>query len=305
MKALSIALDWTPNTNHSGFFVAQQQGFYAEVGLQVDIVSPQMDNYSTTPAKKLELGQVDFALCPFESVLSYRVKEAPFDAVAIATLFQEDLSAIVTLSESGLERPKDLDGRSYASYKARYEDAIVAAMVKNDGGKGELKLEYRDKLGIWETLLTKKADATWVFMNWEGIQAQNRGIALNAFLLSDFGIPYGYSPIIMAGKSAAAASTKEYRLFLEATRRGYLYAAEHPKETVALLAPLCSEQDGDIDLMQSQRYTAPFYGTSETWGLMEKERVLLFLNWLAENGLEKHRFSFEEIVWDLLRDPTK
>lgn len=40
-------------------------------------------------------------------------------------------------------------------------------------------------LGIWDTLLVGKADATWVFMGWEGIIAQQKGVPLNAFMLSD------------------------------------------------------------------------------------------------------------------------
>jgi ABC-type nitrate/sulfonate/bicarbonate transport system substrate-binding protein len=133
MEKFTIALDWTANTNHTGFYVAKTKGFYAELGLEVRIDTPDMDNYSRTPAKKVELGQADMALCPFESVISYRTKTKAFDAVAIATIFQEDLSAIASLASSGIQRPSDLDGKVYASYKARYEDEIVRQMIKNNG----------------------------------------------------------------------------------------------------------------------------------------------------------------------------
>ena len=135
MKKLKISLDWTANTNHTGFYVAQQKGFYREMGLDVEILTPDSDNYETTPAKKVELGKADFALCPFESVISYRTKKKPFDAVALATIFQEDVSAIATLTDKNIQSPKDLDGLIYASYKARYEDEIVRQMIKNDGGQ--------------------------------------------------------------------------------------------------------------------------------------------------------------------------
>ena len=118
-------MDWTANTNHTGFHVAKTTGCYLEMWLDVTIETPDMDNYSLTPAKKVELGQADMALWPFESVVSYRTKATPFDAVAIATIFQEDVTTIASLVSGKIQRPADMDRKNYASYKARYEDNIV------------------------------------------------------------------------------------------------------------------------------------------------------------------------------------
>ncbi len=296
MKKVSIALDWTPNTNHTGFFVAQELGFYKEMGLEVRIDTPATDNYAVTPAKKVEVGQVDLALCPLESILSYRTKANPFDAVALATLFQEDLSAIVCLESSGLTSPKRLDAHRYASYKARYEDEIVRQMIKNDGGTGVFSISYPEKLGIWDTLLNRAADATWVFMNWEGIHAENKGVRLNTFRLADYGIPYGYSPVIMGNKKAVENHSNLYADFLEATKKGFLYCVKEPLKAVEMLQPHVSEKEQDLNLLQSQRFTSPYYGDSSNWGRMEKGRVTKFLDWLFENDLEKKHFRYEEVV---------
>ena len=72
---------------------------------------------------------------------------------AIAAILQDDTSAIVTLKSSGLDRPAKLDGRTYASYGARYEGRIVQRMIKNDGGIGDYKEVALPMLGIWETIL--------------------------------------------------------------------------------------------------------------------------------------------------------
>lgn len=124
MKKIRLALDWTPNVNHIGFFIAQELGFYTERNIDVDIVTPADDNYSTTPAKKVEKNAADIALCPLESLLSYQTKSTPFPLTAIATIYKQDMSAIVVKKGSGIQSPKDLDGKRYASYKARYEDHI-------------------------------------------------------------------------------------------------------------------------------------------------------------------------------------
>ena len=299
MEKLKIALDWTANTNHTGFYVAQQKGFYNELGLDVEILTPDLDNYATTPAKKVELGKVDFALCPFESVISYRTKNISFDAVALATIFQEDISTIATLKNKDIQSPKDLDGMVYASYKARYEDEIVRRMIKNDGGLGNIEIVYPEKLGIWETIMKGKADATWIFKNWEGVRAKNEGIELNQFTMKDYGIPYGYSPIIMASKKAAESNFENYSIFLKGTKKGYLFAKTHPIEAVECIAPFIAQQDTNIDLLESQKFTSPFYGNDKNWGMMKKENVNLFLEWLNAVGLEKTNLTSKDLLHNL------
>lgn len=287
MTSLKIALDWTPNTNHTGFFVAQELGYYTDSQLEVAIISPTTDNYATTPAKKLELGFVDFAIAPFESVISLNTKEKRRNAVAIAALLQEDISSIATLASSGITRPRDLDKRTYASYKARYEDAIVRQMIVNDGGTGDLHVTYPDKLGIWETLLTRKADSTWIFDNWEGVEAENNQVALTTFRLADYGIPYGYSPVIMTTTENLAENTAAYRSFLAATKRGFQLAQSNPRQAAEILTKHLPERDARrINVLQSQKFVAPFYGNDATWGHMQAERVSTFLHWLVQHELE-------------------
>jgi hypothetical protein len=88
---------------------------------------------------------------------------------------------------SGIDRPKDLTGKRYASYGARYEGRIVQQMIKNDGGSGDYIEDTEvGMLGVWNTLLEGRADATWVFLGWEGVMAQRSGLELNSFKLDDY-----------------------------------------------------------------------------------------------------------------------
>ena len=301
MEKISIALDWTPNTNHTGFFVALEKGWYREKGLEVEIRSPAADNYATTPAKKVELGQVDLALCPMESVISYRTKRRPFDLIAIAALLQEDVSAIACPSRTGIGSPRDLDGKRYASYQARYEDEIVRQMIRNDGGAGNLEIVYPDKLGIWETILKGRAEATWIFLNWEALQAEAAGVSLQLFKMKDYGIPYSYSPVLAGSAREIEKRRAVYRRFLSATRTGFHFAGRQPAAAADILAPYVPEGDRNIDLEQSQRFLAPFYGNEQTWGRMHAEAVDRFLAWLSERGLELQPLSAAELTMnDLL-----
>ena len=279
METLCLALDWTPNINHIGFFVAREQGFYQAEGLAVEIIDPLADNYATTPAKKVELGVADFALCPTESIISYRTKSTPFDLIAIAAILQEDLSAITVRNDPNITRPKDLDGKTYASYHARYEDEIVRQLIINDGGVGNIQLHYPEKLGIWETIVNGKYDATWIFMNWEGVEATTQNIPLRYFKMQDYKVPYSYSPVIAASEQSIQARTEAYRKFLNATKRGYLYAKHHPKLATDILKPYIPKTDESIDLLLALEISAPAFGNESTWGKMKASTVENFLKW--------------------------
>lgn len=303
MKTIKLALDWTPNINHIGFFIAQEKRFYEDCGINIEIVDPSSDNYAVTPAKKVEMGLVDFALCPTESIISYRTKEKPSAMIAVASILQEDLSAIAVKANSTVQSPKDLDGKRYASYKARYEDGIVKEMIRNDGGNGDLKIEYPDKLGIWQTVVNDSFDATWIFLNWEGVEAKNLDMPLRYFQLRDYQIPYSYSPVIATNETSIQANQQSYRNFLTATKRGYLFTQENPDESVKILEAYVPSKDNGIDLDQALAASSTYFGDEENWGQMNVNVVSSFLKWIYDNKLESKEIDVSEIFMNQLLAP--
>lgn len=293
---MRVALDWTPNINHIGFFIAKEKGFYRDLDLEVELLSPASDNYATTPAKKVELDESDIALCPTESVISYRTKEVPFDLLGIATIYQDDLSAIAVRSDSGIMSPRDLDGKRYASYKARYEDQIVKQMIINDGGEGSIEIGYPEKLSIWQTLLKEDYHSTWIFLNWEGIDVETKNIDLRYFRMKDYKIPYSYSPLIVGSENHINENQSLYVDFLSATKKGFLYAVSHPEESVNIMRPFIPDHDADIDLYKALSVSATSYGDDSNWGHMKEEVINDFLSWIYKNNLETQQLNVQNLI---------
>ncbi|MEL7122355.1 MAG: ABC transporter substrate-binding protein [Bacteroidota bacterium] len=305
MEKLILALDWTPNINHIGFFVAREKGFYEKHGLNVEIIDPSIDNYAITPAKKVEIGVADFALCPTESIISYRTKEKPFGLKGIATIFKEDISAIAVRTDKEIHSPRDLDGKRYASYKARYEDAIVKQMIRNDGGEGTIGIAYPEKLGIWDTLLDGNFDATWIFLNWEGVEAEALEAPLTYFKMADYQVPYSYSPMIAANEEKISDRKAEYTKFLAATRQGVAFCHDNPKEAAGLLKPFVPEKDSKIELEKALALSLAHFGTSENWGFMDAKTINRFLEWIYDHGLESKKLEATDLFTnELMEHPT-
>jgi ABC-type nitrate/sulfonate/bicarbonate transport system substrate-binding protein len=289
-KRIRLALDWTPNTIHTGFYVAAHKGWYENVGIEVEFLSSDEDSYATSPAKKVAEGLADLAIAPSESAISFQTKENFVPLIAIAAVLAKDASAIVALQSSDINRPAQLDSRTYASYDARFENFIVNQMILNDGGRGDFNIIYPDRLGIWSTLLSGSADATWVFLPWEGVEARLKGIELNAFQLGDYDIPYGYSPVLLAHSDYIQNEQKTLKAFLQATARGYQFAKNDPIEAARILqaaAPQLENTDPNF-IEQSQVFISQYYFDEQgNWGVMQIKIWEEFVDWLKkENILE-------------------
>lgn len=296
MKKIKLALDWTPNINHIGFFVAKEKGFYKENDLKVEFLTPDLDDYLITPAKKVEMNISDFGLCPTESLISFRTKKNPFILKGLMTIFQEDVSAIATVESNNILRPKHLDGRSYASYKARYEDKIVKKMIINDGGIGNLKIFYPKRLGIWNTLIENKYDSTWIFINWEGVEASKKNIDLELYKMSDFGIPYSYSPILFSSSDYINNNSNTVKKFIESSRKGYIYCYENMDEVLSILYRFVPITDKGIDLIECLKISIDHFGSKENFGKIDLKKIDIFLKWLKDNNIENNSFIANDII---------
>jgi ABC-type nitrate/sulfonate/bicarbonate transport system substrate-binding protein len=305
MTEIKLALDWTPNINHIGFLISKELGFYDQQGIDLVILNPKDDNYLMTPGKKLELDLADFAITPFETVISLNNKDKKVQAIAIYAVLQEDLSCIASLRDSNIASPKLLDGKIYASYKARYEDHIVRQMIKNNGGKGELKIIYPDKFGIWNTLLEGEADSTWIFENWEGVEAKSKNVELNMFKMNQFNIPYAYSPVILTKQENLVTKRDACANFVKATKKGFLYVKDNQEESKSILKRYVTEYDlENIDIDKSLAMTFPHFGDEVNCGIMEQEKVVLFLKWLVDNKLEDNRILEQSLFTNELFEKT-
>jgi len=197
----------------------------------------------------------------------------------------------VTTAASGLSRPRDLDGKLYASYAARFEGRIVQQMIRADGGQGDFVEEALPMLGVFDTILAGKADATWVFMGWEGIDAEMKGVKLNAFYPQDYGVPYAYAPCMVAHPDTLANDSDTVRRFLAASAEGWRMAAGQPEEAAGLLVSEAkSENNFDIDPEKARRsavFLADKCCEPETgaWGTMSPARWESYISWMVSSGL--------------------
>ncbi len=159
-------------------------------------------------------------------------------------------------------------------------------MVKNDGGKGELEITNPEMLSMWDNLVEKKADATWVFLPWEGIKAkyEHDNLQYHAFQMGDYGVPYGYSPLIISHQDFINEENAALKVFLQATERGWRDVHDDPEKAAQLLHKHVDQPEfKNLDFVtDSLKMIQPALFTSDDrWGFMEGQRWVNFIDWMV------------------------
>jgi len=115
LKEVTLVLDYVPNTNHTGFYVAQEKGYFKEEGLKVNIIEPGDDS---TSAVLVAANKGEFGVSYQEDVTYARTAEEVLPIKAIATIIQHNTSGFVSLKKENIKSPKDFEGKVYAGWQA-------------------------------------------------------------------------------------------------------------------------------------------------------------------------------------------
>ena len=282
-EPVRLALDWTPNTDHTGFFVAESKGWYAEAGVQLQV----LPYGSTVPETLMAAGQADCGIS-FQDSLTFAVAAgAPIRSVM--AILQHTASAIAVLASSEVTRPRQLDGKVYAGFGYPNEVPTLKAVIQADGGTGAFDVVTLDSTA-YEALYAKQADFTIPFTAWEGVEATERGIGLRYFRFEDFGFPDFYQVVLACSNAWLAGHPDLAKRFVGATVRGFAYAASSPDDAAAILV---AENPGVFDAnpklpLDSARFLASgdyYVDSTRTVGRQTLEQWTAYSTFLYDQGL--------------------
>ncbi|MGV3650660.1 MAG: ABC transporter substrate-binding protein [Devosia sp.] len=228
-QEITVALDWTPNTNHIGLYVAEALGLYDEAGLEVTIL-PYSDTASGTLVAN---GIAQFGV--LSAVGFFTQKAAGADLVATYGVVQTETGRVVFLADrEDIQSPKDLDGLVYGGFGSAWEDALISTIIKADGGQGSFETVTLGT-SAYDALANRAVDFTLEVYTWEGVKAERDGPAQRAFRYADFGVPDQHTTFIGATSAWLAANPETATAFISATRAGYAHAVENPDEAADIL----------------------------------------------------------------------
>lgn len=284
---ISVALDWTPNTNYVGLYVADAKGWYGDAGLDVEIL-PYTDTSSTTLVAS---GVAEFGV--FSSLSFYTNRAAGADLVATFAVVQHETGRLVyNAGREDIETPADLDGMTYAGFGTDWERTLISTMIEAAGGEGEFEMVTLGT-SAYEALANGRVDFTLEVSTWEGVNAELEGRDQGAFVYADYGVPDQHTTLIGARAAWLERNPEAAEAFMQATLRGYRYAAENPQEAAGILIEATEGMLSNPELVRAsmQALVEGGYLMAEdgTVGSIDPAKVEAIGTFLYEAGILRNR----------------
>lgn len=281
-KKITLCLDYTPNTNHTGIFVAKEKGYFADENIEVEIIQPE----EGTAAELCAAGKVEFAI-DFQDYLAPSFIQG-LGITAVAAIVNHNTAGILA-RKGELETPKGLEGDRYATYMVPTEIAMTKYLCSQAGGdasKINFIQDYPNNAA--EALKNNVFDSLCIYYAWDGINAEMTG-DFDFKYYKDFEDAFDYySPVIIANNDFLNNDAETAKAALRAISKGYEYARANPDESAEIL--IKSDETGALKgreefVKKSQQWISKQYvGDGKTWGYFEPSRWNAFYKWCYENG---------------------
>jgi ABC-type nitrate/sulfonate/bicarbonate transport system substrate-binding protein len=285
LGTVRFAFDWTPNTNHTGLYVARELGYFDEVGVNVDFL-PYNGSY---PDTLVDAGAAECGI-GFQESSQVNIAAGAHIKAVMATL-QHWVTAIgVRADRDDIQSPRDLDGKIYAGFGSPTDGPLIKTVIQTDGGVGEFD-EIALDTTAYEAVYAGSADFTIPFKTWESIEAEIRGTPFKHFEFTDYGMPDNYAVLVNCNTDWLEANPDLAAAFVSALQRGYEFTHESPAEAGDILIsaePSAFSTEEATELVhRSQELISSEYIADESGavGPMTEDRWAAFGEWLLENGL--------------------
>lgn len=278
-EKITFVLDWAPNTNHVGLYVAKNLGYYAEEGLEVTFIQPG----TTGCSADVSTGVGQFGI-DFQEQMIYN-EQSSVNVTAVAAVMQHNTSGI--LAKGKIDSLAALNGKKYASWGLQGEEAIVRYFLQ-EGGADINTVEFIPNTVeniVAEFTNTAGADCLWSYLGWDVTKLNTEGIANTFFRMSDYipALDY-YTPVIIANNDYLNHNAEYARKFIKATARGYEYAIANPREAADILMEENPELAVDSELIYASMEVlkGEYKSDAPQWGYIDQARWDTFFDLMWE-----------------------
>ncbi|WP_337098782.1 ABC transporter substrate-binding protein [Paenibacillus sp. YIM B09110] len=280
LTKVQVVLDWTPNTNHTGLYVARDKGFFKEQGLDVEIIQPGESGADQMVAS----GNVQFGVSYQESITMARIAGVPL--VSLAAVIQHNTSGFASPVDKGIDSPKKFEGKTYGGWGAPLEEAVIDSLMQEE--QADVKKVNIMSIGDGDffSAVKRDIDFAWIYYAWTGVEAELRGEKINMVYLTDYSdkLDY-YTPVLATSEKLIAEDPELVKAFVAGAAAGYQYAIDNPEDAAEVL--IKAEPDLNAELVRaSQKWLSPKYqDDAAQWGEQKLSVWENYANWMFDHKL--------------------
>jgi putative hydroxymethylpyrimidine transport system substrate-binding protein len=295
-EPLSLTLDFYPNPDHAGIYMAQKLGYFEEAGLDVSISAPAEP---AAPIKQVAAGRSDLAISYEPEVALAR--EQGLDVVAVAALVNRPLTSMIWLAKSGIKGVPDLKGKTVANAGIPYQEAFLKTILERAKVNPSDVKSVNVGFGLLPALVGGSAQAMLGgYSNVEGVDLRERGKAPVVTPVDKLGVPTYDELVLVANPKKLEEDPEKIRLFIAALERGTRVAVEKPNEaTTAILEandalePKLTKAEVEATL---PLIAPPEQGSGHPYGYMDPTEWSTFLAWMRDNELVSKMLTPGELL---------
>jgi putative hydroxymethylpyrimidine transport system substrate-binding protein len=289
-EKFTVLLDWFVNPDHATLVVAKEKGYFAEAGLDVDLVAPANPN---DPPKLVAAGKADVAVS-YQPQLHLQVA-AGLPLMRIATVVATPLNSIVVLADGPIRSIADLKGKKIGFSISGLEDALLGAMLGRHGLTMKDVTLVNVNFSLSPSLISGQVDAViGAYRNFELNQMDIVGRPGRAFYVEEEGVPPYDELIIVANKERAGGP--RMRSFVDALERAVQYLVNHPDDAWKLFVGRYPKLDDELN-RRAWRDTLPRFALRP--GSLDTVRYVRFAEFVLKQGLIKKIPSLETYAIEL------
>jgi len=282
-ESFSLTLDFYPNPDHAGIYMAEKLGYFEEAGLDVSIDAP---SDPAAPMKQVAAGRSDLAISYEPEVALAR--EQGLDVVAVAALVNRPLTSMIWLQKSGIKGVADLKGKTVATAGIPYQDAFLKTILSRVDLTPDQVKAVNVGFGLLPALVGGSAQAMLGgFLNVEGVDLRERGKAPVVTPVDQLGVPTYDELVLVARRQSLEEDPEKFRLFLAALERGTEAAVAQPGAATAAIAEANPDLEPKLTAAEVKA-TLPLLGArteGQPYGYMDPEEWATFAGWMRDNGL--------------------
>ncbi len=278
---VTVALDWYPNANHAGLYLAQARGYFAAEGLDVELYTPADP---TTVLQTVGAGKDTFGISYQTDLLLQRAAGVP--VVSVAALVQHPLVAVMATQAQGITRPKDLVGKTVGYPGIPSQEAFLATMLETDGAR----LEDVNLVNVGYDLVPaaisgRTAAVMGAYWTHETILAEREGYPVNVLRVEEWGVPDYYELVLTASEETVAERSETVTAFLRAAQRGYTEAAAEQEAALDALAAASPDLDRAVETQGLELLAPVWTDDVPAFGTQTPARWDAYAAWMVQRGL--------------------
>lgn len=276
LEPVTLMLDYTPNTNHTGIYVADSLGYYADAGIDLEIIQPS----DVATESVVASGSSQFGISYGENVAMFDSEDDSLES--IYAILNTNTSGFLSRSDRDITRPKEFEGKTYCGWGSAIETSLINTLVTSDGGDPSKV----NMITASSNLMNEddQCDFVWAYAGWDKINLEDNGIDVNYIPFSDYGVDW-YTPVIITSNDYIESNPDTVKAFVSATQKGYEYATLHPDESADILLEAAPELDSEL-VKNSQTFLSPYYQTEgQALGYQDPAVWTTFTDWLVDNQI--------------------